>query len=201
MTKREQLIYWLGDAHAMEVGIVSTLEKHIADAKDLPKVRAALTNHLKETKRHAAEMKKALAAMGGTHPMVREGVSKLVNLLTGLATSAAKDTAVKNGIADFATEHFEIACYNSLIQTATEIGETKIADACRGILKDEEAMAKTLEGLLKEVNATYLASLENEDPDFKAEARAKTAVAKREIKASSRPKEPAKSTKRAKAKR
>src|SRR4051794_124542 len=98
MTKREQLIQWLGDAHAMEVGIVSTLEKHMADAKGQPKVRAALATHLKETKRHATEMKKALASLGGSHPYVKEGVSKLGNLVAGLVTTAAKDTVVKNAI-------------------------------------------------------------------------------------------------------
>src|SRR4051812_7881956 len=99
MTKREQLILWLGDAHAMEVGIVSTLEKHIADAKGLPKVRAALSKHLSETKRHATEMKKALASLGGTHPVIKEGVSKLANLAAGLVTTAAADTIVKNALA------------------------------------------------------------------------------------------------------
>lgn len=163
MTKREQFIQWLGDAHAMEVGIVTTLEKHIADAKGLPKVRAALTKHLRETKKHATEMKKALASLGGSHPMVREGVSKLANLAAGIVTTAAPDTIVKNAIADFTTEHFEMACYSSLILTATSLGERKIAATCKTILREEEAMAATLEGLFKGVNDTYLASLEDED--------------------------------------
>jgi ferritin-like metal-binding protein YciE len=172
MTKREQFIQWLGDAHAMEVGIVTTLEKHIVDAKALPKVRAALTNHLRETKRHAAEMKKALASMGGTHPMIKEGVSKLANLAAGLVTTAAKDTIVKNAIADFATEHFEMACYKSLIFTATQLGETKIAAACQGILKEEEAMAALLDTQFKSVNDTYLASLDGDEKEVVAVSKA-----------------------------
>lgn len=171
MTKREQFIQWLGDAHAMEVGIVTTLEKHLADAKGLPKVRASLSKHLQETKRHAAEMKKALAAMGGSHPMLKEGVSKLANLAAGLVTTAAKDTIVKNAIADFATEHFEMACYQSLILTAEALGEAKIATACRGILKEEEAMAALLEGQFKEVNDAYLASLDDEEGEKAAPTR------------------------------
>jgi ferritin-like metal-binding protein YciE len=175
MTKREQFIQWLGDAHAMEVGIVSTLEKHIADAKGQPKVRAALTKHLRETKRHATEMKKALASMGGTHPIIKEGVSKLANLAAGLVTTAAADTTVKNAIADYATEHFEIACYNSLIFTATALRETKIAAACRAILKDEQAMAKALEGQLRAINDTYLRTLDDgEDEPPKPKARVVT---------------------------
>lgn len=162
MTKREQLIQWLSDAHAMEVGIASTLEKHAADAKDQPKVRAAINKHLKETKRHAADLEKVLSSLGSGPAILKEGISKLANLLAGLATSAANDTVIKNGIADFATEHFEIACYNSLIFTATELGEAKVATVCRGILKDEKAMAKLLEGQLKEVNAFYLKRLEDD---------------------------------------
>ena len=171
MTKREQLIQWLGDAHAMEVGIVSTLEKHIADAKGLPKVRAALTKHLRETKSHATEMKKALASLGGSHPVLKEGVSKLANLAAGMVTTAAKDTIVKNAIADFATEHFEMACYNSLILTATALGETKIAAACKAILKEEKAMAAQLESLFKGVNDTYLATLDDDEKEEKAAAK------------------------------
>ena len=107
-------------------------------------------------------MKQALASLGGSHPVVREGLSKMVNLLAGLATSAASDTPVKNAIADFTTEHFEIACYTALIQTATELGETKIAATCRGILREEKAMAKTLEALFPAINAAYLESLDDE---------------------------------------
>jgi ferritin-like metal-binding protein YciE len=164
MTKQEQLIQWLGDAHAMEVGIVTTLEKHIADAKGLPKVRAALTKHLGETKRHATAMKKALASLGGSHPVMKEGFSKVVNLAAGLMTSAATDTIVKNAIADFATEHFEMACYNSLIFTATALGEKEIATTCKAILKEEKAMAAALDSHLQAVNAAYLpASSEGKD--------------------------------------
>ncbi len=165
MTKREQFIQWLGDAHAMEVGIVTTLEKHIVDAEKLPKARAALTKHLRETKRHATEMEKALASLGGSHPVLKEGVSKLANLAAGMVTTAAKDTIVKNAIADFATEHFEMACYKSLILTAKALGETKIAAACEGILKEEQAMAALLDGLFEGVNDAYLASLDEDDEE------------------------------------
>jgi ferritin-like metal-binding protein YciE len=164
MTKREQLITWLADAHAMEVGIVSTLEKHAADAKGQPKVRAAITKHLRETKQHAKTVKKALESLGGSHPVLREGVSKLVNLVAGVGTSLAADTPVKNAIADFATEHFEIACYTSLVQTASELGERRIAADCKAILKEEEAMARTLKSLFPSINSAYLTTLETDHP-------------------------------------
>ena len=97
--------------------------------------------------------------------MLREGVSKLANLAAGLVTTAAKDTIVKNAIADFATEHFEMACYRSLILTSTALGETKIATACKGILKEEEAMAALLESQFKGVNDAYLSSLDEDEEE------------------------------------
>ena len=144
---------------------MTTLEKHITEAKGQVKVRAALVKHLKETRRHATEMKKALASLGGSHPVFKEGVSKLGNLAIGLVTTAAEDTIVKNAIADFATEHLEIACYNSLIFTATALRETKIANTCKSILKEEKAMAKFLEGQLKATNDAYLATLDDVTAD------------------------------------
>ena len=94
----------------MEVGIVTTLEKHAADAKGQPKVRAAINKHLRETKKHATAVKKALESLGGSHPVLREGLSKLVNAVAGVGSSLATDTPVKNAIVDISTEHFEIAC-------------------------------------------------------------------------------------------
>ncbi len=146
----------------MEVGIISTLEKHADDARGLPKARAAMNKHLKETKRHASEMKKALASFGATPSALKEGLSKVSSLVTGLTVSLAKDTVIKNGIADFATEHLEIACYQSLILTAKELGEPKIAATCKVILKEEQAMAKVLEAQLKELTPLYLKQLDSE---------------------------------------
>jgi len=149
----------------MEVGIVSTLEKHADDAKGQPEVRAAITKHLRRTKKHATAMKQALISHGRSHPVIREGISKIANLFAGIAISAEKDTIVKNSITDFATEHFEIACYKSLTLTATELGEKKIAATCKAILKEEQAMANTLKSLFPSVNSAYLATLDDEEAE------------------------------------
>lgn len=182
----------------MEVGIVTTLEKHIADATGMPKVRAALSKHLGETKRHAAAMKKALQSLGGSHPVIKEGISKVANLAAGLMTSAAADTIVKNAIADFTTEHFEMACYRSLIFTATQLGEKEIAATCKAILKEEEAMAAELESQFEGINAAYLDTLEDgeeeEEDENEKKSAAKASPAKKPTKAKAAPKASRKGT-------
>ncbi len=77
MTKKDQLIYWLGDAHALEVGLVTTLEKQIAEAKGLPKVRALLSKHLAETKKHATAIKNAWPRSAAAIPFSRKASAKL----------------------------------------------------------------------------------------------------------------------------
>jgi len=173
MTKREQFLQWLADAHAMEMGIVTSLEKHIVDAKGQSEIKSALQNHLRQTKNHAKEIGKALESLGGGRPVIKEGVSKLATLAVGLVSTAAGDTAIKNAIADFATEHLEIACYTSLIFTATELGEKEIAATCKAILKEEKQMAKVLEAQFLGINAAYLKTLDD-DPKKKTVSASKT---------------------------
>lgn len=162
MTKQDQLTYWLGDAHAMEVGLVTTLEKQIAEAKGLPKVRSLLTKHLAETKKHATAVKNALESLGGNHPIIQEGVSKLANLAAGVIPTLAKDTPIKNAIAAYTSENMEIACYKALIETANQLGYKKIAATCKSILKDEQAMAKALDAQLPGLITTYLGELDDD---------------------------------------
>jgi len=191
MTKKDQLIYWLGDAHAMEVGLVTTLEKQIAEAKGLPKVRALLSKHLAETKKHATAVKSALASLGGSHPVIQEGVSKLANLAAGVIPTLAKDTVIKNAIAGYTSENMEIACYKALIVTANQLGEKKIAATCRAILKDEQAMAKALDAQLPDLIATYLGELDDDRKEEAPQTKTKNAPKVRSAKNTSRP--PAKS--------
>jgi ferritin-like metal-binding protein YciE len=49
---------------------------------------------------------------------------------------------LKNFLADYATEHFEIACYRALIVAANEAGHPRIATVCERILAEEEDMAE-----------------------------------------------------------
>lgn len=192
MTKKDQLIYWLGDAHAMEVGLVTTLEKQIAEAKGLPKVRALLSKHLADTKKHATAVKNALASLGGSHPVIQEGVSKLANLAAGVIPTLAKDTVIKNAIAGYTSENMEIACYKALIATADALGEKKISATCKAILKDEQAMAKALDAQLPGLLATYLGTLDDDRkekaPKTKTEGAPKAPAAKKATRPAAKPK-------------
>jgi ferritin-like metal-binding protein YciE len=144
MAHKELVIAWLNDAHAMELGIAQVLERHAEEAKDHPHVHTALQRHLEQTRRHAELVKGCVERMGGETSGVKSGMASVMGAVQGMTTKLAKDELIKNTLHDYGTEHFEIACYTSLIAAAENLGDQETARVCREILRDEQAMAEFL---------------------------------------------------------
>ena len=66
------------------------------------------------------------------------------------------DEVVKNAIAAYAFEHFEIANYRALIATAEQAGNAAVATTLQENLREEEQMARWLEEHLPEITRQYL---------------------------------------------
>jgi ferritin-like metal-binding protein YciE len=144
MAHQEMLVAWLNDAHAMETGIVEALEAQVKLAEDHPMVQAGIQQHLDATRRHAETVANCLEQLGEKPSGVKSAMASIGGKL-GAAMGAAKDDLVKAALNDYATEHMEIASYRALIIAAEEAGQPTIAEACQGILADEENMARWLE--------------------------------------------------------
>jgi hypothetical protein len=109
------------------------------------------------------------------HPRLISDPSREAQMIMcGSGARCRTDTVIKNTLTDFATEHFEIACYNSLIFTAEALGEKQIAATCKRILKEEKAMAAELAAQLKGINDAYLATLEEDEAEEERPVRGKT---------------------------
>jgi ferritin-like metal-binding protein YciE len=144
LAHKELVIAWLNDAHAMELGIAQVLERHVAEAKDHPHMHAGLQRHLEQTRRHAELVKGCVERMGGETSGVKSGMASVMGAVQGMSTKLAKDELIKNTLHDYGTEHFEIACYTSLIAAAENLGDQETARVCREILRDDQAMADFL---------------------------------------------------------
>jgi ferritin-like metal-binding protein YciE len=144
MAHKELVIAWLNDAHAMELGIAQVLERHAEEAKDHPQMQAGLQRHLEQTRRHAELVKSCVERMGGETSGVKSGMASVMGAVQGMATKLAKDELIKNTLHDYGTEHFEIACYTSLIAAAENLGDQETARVCQEILRDDQAMADFL---------------------------------------------------------
>ncbi len=143
---RETLIGWLNDAYAMEQGLVQVLENHANDVKNHnPEAYTRISRHLEETRMHAERVRECVERMGGSVSTVKTAMGAVSGFFQGRSTGAAPDELVKNALSDYAAEHFEIACYQALIQGAQALGETEVARVCEMILRDEQEMAQWLQ--------------------------------------------------------
>lgn len=145
MTGRDMLIAWLNDAHGMENALIQILEHQVKDAKDYPQVQSKLEQHLEQTRRHAQLVESCVEALGGHTSGMKTGMAKLFGQMQALSTGAAQDEMMKNALADFAAENFEVASYTALVRAAQELGDQQTASVCQQILQEDQAMADWIE--------------------------------------------------------
>jgi ferritin-like metal-binding protein YciE len=151
MNENKQLIAWLNDAYAMERSLAQVLENHMKDAERIPEVHQRDEQHLAETRGHARQIERCLSILGETPSGTKGVIGSVMGAVQGATTGVFRDEILKNFLSDYAAEHFEIACYRSLIAAANELGQPEIAQICGEILKEEEAMAEWLEERLPAV--------------------------------------------------
>ncbi len=144
MAQQDLLISWLNDAHGMEESLIPILENHAKDARDHPQMQERIQEHLEQTRRHSALVKECVERLGGSTSTVKSGMSTVMGKVQSVMTGAAEDELVKNGIADYAAENFEIASYTALIAGAQQVGDQHTVQVCQQILHDEQNMAQWL---------------------------------------------------------
>ncbi len=157
MASKESILGWLKDAYAMEQGVAKALANHAGDAKDYPDIQATLNEHLESTRRHAELIEGCIERLGDSTSAIKSGIANVTSLVQGVASSLTQDDVVKNCLAGYATENFEIACYISLVTAARTVGDEETAQVCEEILRDEQQMALWLEGQIPIVTQDFLA--------------------------------------------
>lgn len=156
MEARKHLIHWLRDAHGMEQQAESLLQRQSERLESYPEMKARIDRHIEETRSQAQRLEECLAKMGEDTSAIKDLGGKITANMGALMNAASDDEVVKNAIGSYSFEHFEIASYRSLIAAAEVAGEEYIAEVCRNILKEEEAMAQWVEQNLPTVTETFL---------------------------------------------
>jgi len=146
MNEEQKTTYlaWLNDAHAMEQGLVTVLEKQVAETEGKPEMQTRLKQHLEETKVHAEKVAGCIERNGSSPSATKDFASKAGATLQGLSMSMAGDAMVKNVHSSYAAEHFEIASYTVIQAAAEELGDDETASIVSDIIEEEIAMANWL---------------------------------------------------------
>jgi ferritin-like metal-binding protein YciE len=143
----DQLIAWLSDAYAMEQGLIPILQNHAQDARPAtPTAATRIEQHVEETRIHASRLEQCLRELGTTPSSVKATVSSVIGTVESVTTGIFSDELVKNVLADYGAEQFEVACYRALVTAARALGHERIAALCELNLHEDKQMALWLDG-------------------------------------------------------
>ena len=155
-TRREDVIDWLSDAYAMERGLQVMLRKQAENDEAHPAIRERARIHLDETKEHARRLERCLELLGSSASSVKSATGQTIEMGKGLMSKMARDERVKDFLAAYGAEYFEVACYKSLIAGARLARETEIVPLLESNLREDRAMAEWLDANVEVVTADYL---------------------------------------------
>jgi ferritin-like metal-binding protein YciE len=155
-----KLIQYLSEAYGKERELEMALQVDIAITTK-PPYKKRLQQHLKETKAHAKALDKRIRKLGGGKQVVQSLVGQVTAAAKGplhvVRGDGQQEKMLKNVKTQFTSEQEEISTYLALETFANKVGDTETANLARDIRREEERMAKFLEGQIKQLaSATAL---------------------------------------------
>jgi ferritin-like metal-binding protein YciE len=150
-----KLVQYMNEAYGKERELESSLQAHI-EMTTKPPYKKRLKQHLKETKAHAKALERRIKKLGGGGHAVQTLVAKATAAAKGplhaVRGSGEQEKMLKNAKTQYFNEHEEISTYLALETFATKVGDKETAKLARDIRRDEERMAKFLEGQIKSLS-------------------------------------------------
>jgi ferritin-like metal-binding protein YciE len=150
---RELFVHELSDAMSAEQQILTMLPELQQEALH-PDLKTALKDHEAETKGHLKNLQAVFTQLGEKPEATTcFGVKGLADEHQALheeqPSPAMLELANLSGAEK--TEHYEMVMYSGLIQMAKDLGEKESAALLRENLEQEQAMAKRVAALTKEI--------------------------------------------------
>ncbi|MFK4770642.1 ferritin-like domain-containing protein [Rhizobium sp. ZW T2_16] len=146
---REIFVTGLRNAHAMENQALSIMKPQVKRIENYPEMAAMLQQHINETQGQIDRIEEILTSLAEDYSTLKDLALSLTGSLAALGHSVAGDEILKNSMANFAFENFEIAAYKSLITIAELGGYAGLVSPLQMSLDQEVAMAAWLEENLR----------------------------------------------------
>jgi len=156
-----RLMYVTGlhNAHAMETQAVQLLERQTERLDNYPEIEAKLRQHLEESKLQRTRLEEVMATLHESPSKLKEAFLGIGGNFAALSHTAASDEIIKNTIANYMFEHFEIATYKSLTAMAECLGHAPGIAAAQASLREEELMAAWIDEHIQPTTITFLERL------------------------------------------
>ena len=138
----EVFLNGLRNQHAVENQAVSLLSRQVERLENYPEMEARMRQHIDESKTQAQRIEDLLGQLGSSHSSLKDTGLSFMGNMAALAHTVAPDEVLKNTMANFAFEHFEIASYKSLLALSDSVGQSGAQSAQKQSLGEEIAMAE-----------------------------------------------------------
>ncbi len=144
MTERAREVYLTGlrNQHAVENQAIELLERQVGRLENYPEMEDRMRQHIEESREQARRIEELLSGLGSSHSGMKDTAMSLVGNMLAIGHTPAGDEVIKNTMANFAFEHYEIASYKTLLTLAERVGHAPAKLALETSLKEEEAMAQ-----------------------------------------------------------
>lgn len=147
-----KLIQYLSEAYGKERELEVALQADIAMTGKAP-YKKRLQQHLRETKGHAKALERRIKKLGGGGQTLQSLVGKVTAVAKGplhmIRGSGEQEKLLKNAKTQFTAEQEEISTYLAIEVFANKVGDAETAKLARDIRKEEERMAKFLDGEIR----------------------------------------------------
>jgi len=162
-TPRELLVARLRQMLWIERQLAYDVLPRLREQAHAADLRAGFGRHLVETKAHAATVRDVL---GGLHvdaepeesPSFRGLVAEHEQLMGRVAQGDHLLTDLAHAVAALATEHLELAMYESLVSLAESLGEEEVGIRLREVLEQEEIALEQVESVMAKLLAEQVES-------------------------------------------
>jgi len=132
------------------------MKPQVSRIENYPEVAARLEQHIEETKGQIRRIDEILTGLDASSSTMKDAaLFSFMGTTAAVGHTVAPDEILKNSLANFAFENYEIAAYTSLLALAEASGESRIVSALQQNLAEERAMAEWLEMHLPEVTLRY----------------------------------------------
>jgi ferritin-like metal-binding protein YciE len=142
---RDIFIVGLRNQHAVENQAIELLERQVGRLENYPEMTARMRQHIEESKEQARRIEDLLSSLGTSHSALKDTITSVMGNMAALGHSTASDEVIKNTIANFAFEHYEIASYVALLTLADAAGHDRAKVALNESLREEEQMAQWIQ--------------------------------------------------------
>jgi ferritin-like metal-binding protein YciE len=163
-TAHDLFITGLKNAHAMENQALSIMKPQVSRIETYPDVESRLQEHIVETEGQITRLESILDGLGEDKSSLKDMALSLAGTFAAVGHTVAADEILKNSMANFAFENFEIAAYKSLIALAEASGHEDSISDLEDNLAEEIDMAEWLDENIETVTLKFASLKEAGEP-------------------------------------